>query len=118
MAVRRARQINGFSGLCITKLDVLDGLDTVKICVAYEVDGKRRGTPPAAAETLARCQPVYEEMPGWGESTVGIRRLEELPANARRYLDRLQELTGTPIDIISTGADREETIVIRNPFQE
>ena len=118
VAVRRARQINGFSGLCITKLDVLDGLDTVKICVAYEVDGKRRGTPPAAAETLARCQPVYEEMPGWGESTVGIRRLEELPANARRYLDRLQELTGTPIDIISTGADREETIVIRNPFQE
>ena len=118
VAVRRARQINGFSGLCITKLDVLDGLDTVKICVAYEVDGKRRGTPPAAAETLARCQPVYEEMPGWGESTVGIRRLEELPSNARRYLDRLQELTGTPIDIISTGADREETIVIRNPFQE
>ena len=91
VAVRRARQINGFSGLCITKLDVLDGLDTVKICVAYEVDGKRRGTPPAAAETLARCQPVYEEMPGWGESTVGIRRLEELPANARRYLDRRQE---------------------------
>ncbi|AWP23394.1 adenylosuccinate synthase [Acidiferrobacter sp. SPIII_3] len=118
VAVRRARQINGFSGLCITKLDVLDGLDTVKICVAYEVDGKRRGTPPAAAETLARCQPVYEEMPGWGESTVGIRRLEELPSNARRYLDRLQELTGTPIDIISTGADREETIVVRDPFQE
>lgn len=118
VAVRRARQINGFSGLCITKLDVLDGLDAVKICVAYEVDGKRRGTPPAAAEVLARCRPVYEEMPGWSESTAGIRRLEKLPANARSYLDRLQELTGTRIDIISTGADREDTIVVRDPFQE
>ena len=118
VAVRRAREINGFSGLCITKLDVLDGLDAVKICVAYEVDGKRRGTPPAAAEVLARCRPVYEEMPGWSESTAGIRRLEKLPANARRYLDRLQELTGTRIDIISTGADREDTIVVRDPFQE
>lgn len=118
VAVRRARQINGFSGLCITKLDVLDGFDTVKICVAYELDGERQATPPATAEALARCRPIYEEVPGWKESTVGVRRLEQLPTAARRYLERLCELTGTPIDIISTGADREETIIVRDPFQE
>ncbi len=116
VAVRRARQINGFSGLCITKLDVLDGLRTVKICVAYDVDGERRSTPPGAAEALARCRPVYEEMPGWQESTAGVSRLEKLPSPARHYLDRLTELTGSPIDIISTGADRDETIIVRDPF--
>ncbi len=118
VAVRRARQINGFSGLCITKLDVLDGFDTVKICVAYDLDGEQRATPPATAEALARCRPIYEEMPGWKESTVGARHLEQLPTGARRYLERLCELTGTPIEIISTGADREETIIVRDPFQE
>ncbi|HUW97509.1 MAG TPA: adenylosuccinate synthase [Acidiferrobacter sp.] len=118
VAVRRARQINGFSGLCITKLDVLDGLETIKICVAYDVDGNRQSTPPSTAEALARCQPVYEELPGWQDSTVGIRKLEELPAGARRYLDRLTELTGSPIDIISTGADRDETIIVQDPFVE
>jgi len=117
VAVRRARQINGFSGLCITKLDVLDGLETVKICVAYEINGERRSTPPAAAEALARCRPVYEEMPGWQQSTAGVCELEKLPAAARRYLERLSELTGSPIDIISTGADRDETIIVRDPFQ-
>lgn len=116
VAVRRARQINGFSGLCITKLDVLDGLDVVKVCIAYEVDGVRRQTPPAAAELLARCLPVYEELPGWKDSTQGIRSYERLPINARRYLARISELTGSPIDIISTGAEREETIIIRDPF--
>jgi adenylosuccinate synthase len=117
VAVRRARQINGFSGLCITKLDVLDGLETVKICVAYEVDGERRSTPPGAAEALARCHPIYEEMPGWQDSTAGICELAKLPTAARRYLERLTELTGSPVDIISTGADRDETIVVRDPFQ-
>ncbi|MHB8255299.1 MAG: adenylosuccinate synthase [Acidiferrobacter sp.] len=116
VAVRRARQINGFSGLCITKLDVLDGFQTIKICVAYDVDGERRSTPPGASEALARCRPVYEEMPGWQDSTAGIRQLEKLPAAARRYLERLTELTGSPIDIISTGADRDETIIVRDPF--
>lgn len=118
VAVRRARQINGFSGLCITKLDVLDGLETVKICVAYEVDGERRSTPPGAAEGLARCRPVYEEMPGWRDSTAGVCELEKLPVAARRYLERLSDLTGSPIDIISTGADRDETIIVRDPFQD
>lgn len=118
VAVRRSRQINGLSGLCITKLDVLDGLDRVRICVGYDVDGEHRTTPPAAAEALARCQPLYEDLPGWQESTAGVRSLEELPANARRYLERLAELTGSPIDIISTGAEREETIMIRDPFRE
>ncbi len=117
VAVRRAREINGFSGLCITKLDVLDGLETVKICTAYEMDGKRRVTPPAGAEALARCRPVYEDMPGWKESTMGVRRLEELPKAARRYLERLTELTGSPVEIISTGPDRAETIIVRDPFQ-
>ena len=116
VAVRRARQINGFSGLCITKLDVLDGLETVKICVAYELDGQTRTTPPATAEALARCRPVYEEMPGWQDSTAGARELAALPAAARRYLERLSELAGCPVDMISTGADREETIMIRDPF--
>jgi len=118
VAVRRARQINGFSGLCITKLDVLDGLETIKICVAYDVDGERRSTPPGAAEVLARCRPVYEDMPGWQDSTAGICQLEKLPVLARRYLDRLTELTGSPVDIISTGADRDETIIVRDPFLE
>ncbi|MDA8389682.1 MAG: adenylosuccinate synthase [Gammaproteobacteria bacterium] len=116
VSVRRARQINGFSGLCITKLDVLDGLDTVRICVGYELDGKVRTTPPTSAEALGRCVPVYEDMPGWKESTAGVRSLAQLPVQARRYLDRLSELTGSPIDIVSTGAERDETIIVRDPF--
>ncbi len=116
VSVRRARQINGFSGLCITKLDVLDGLDTVRVCVAYQLDGKTRTTPPSTTEALARCVPVYEDLPGWKESTVGMRSLDQLPAAARRYLDRLTELTGSPIDIVSTGPERDETIIVRDPF--
>ncbi|MDA8362013.1 MAG: adenylosuccinate synthase [Gammaproteobacteria bacterium] len=116
VSVRRARQINGFSGLCITKLDVLDGLDTVRICVSYELDGTMRTTPPTSAEALGRCVPVYEDMPGWKQSTVGVRSLAQLPVQARRYLDRLSELTGSPIDIVSTGAERDETIIVRDPF--
>ena len=116
VALRRSCQINSISGLCITKLDVLDGLDTVKLCVAYRYDGEERATPPAGAEALARVQPVYEEMPGWRESTVGLRDLEALPANARAYLRRIEAVTGAPIDIISTGPDRRETILLRHPF--
>ena len=116
VAVRRARQINGFSGLCITKLDVLDGLETVKLCVAYRCDGKERLTPPAGAEGLARCEPVYADMPGWKESTIGIKSYDDLPKNAKAYLKRIEEISGTRIDIISTGPDRDETIVLRHPF--
>ena len=114
--VRRAVQLNGVTGLCITKLDVLDGLDTVQICTGYRYRGSVQPLPPAGAEALAQCEPVYESMPGWKDSTVGARQLSALPANARRYLDRLAELTGARIDVISTGAERDETIVQRHPF--
>lgn len=117
VAVRRARQINGFTGLCITKLDVLDGLETIKVCTAYRVNGETRLTPPSGAEALSACEPVYEEMPGWSESTLGIRSWDKLPKSARAYLKRIEEISGTAIDIISTGADREETIVLRHPFE-
>jgi adenylosuccinate synthase len=116
VALRRAVQLNSVSGLCITKLDVLDGLDTIRLCVGYRCDGKESLTPPAGAEALADCSPVYVEMPGWEESTVGIREYGGLPAKARDYLGRIEEIVGTPVDIISTGPDRADTIVRRDPF--
>jgi len=116
VAVRRAVQLNGVDGLCITKLDVLDGMDTVRICTAYEHKCKQRATPPSGAEAMARCQPVYETLPGWKESTIGIKRKEFLPGNAQKYLARIEELTGARVDIISTGAERDETIILRHPF--
>jgi len=116
IALRRAHQINGFTGLCITKLDVLDGLDTVRLCTAYRCDGKRLESAPSGADALEKCEPVYEDMPGWKESTVGVKDYNKLPENARAYLKRLEEVTGTRVDIISTGADRAETIVLRHPF--
>lgn len=115
VAVRKAIQINSVSGLCLTKLDVLDGLKTVKICTAYQ-DASGRQVAPMHSDDYAGIVPVYEEMPGWQESTVGVKQLERLPANARNYINRLQQLTGAPIDIISTGPDRVETIVLRKPF--
>lgn len=117
VAVRYAMRINSISGLCLTKLDVLDGLDTVRICVGYQ---NQEGQPvgiPFDAEGWASVTPIYEEMPGWQESTVGVTSLEALPDNARAYIRRLEELTETPIDIISTGPDRMETIVLRHPFE-
>ncbi len=117
VALRRSNQINSTTGLCITKLDVLDGLDVIRLCVGYTIDGKERRTPPVGAEAFAECHPVYEEMPGWSESTVGVKRYEDLPENARAYLKRIEEITGTPIDIISTGPDRNETIILRHPFE-
>ena len=116
VALRRAVQLNSVSGLCITKLDVLDGLDTIRLCVGYKFDGQDSATPPSGAEALASCEPIYVEMPGWKESTVGVRRHEDLPAKARDYLNRIQQIVGTPIDIISTGPDRADTIVLRDPF--
>ena len=115
-ALKRAVQLNGLSGLCITKLDVLDGLDVVRLAVGYKVRGQVRDILPVGAEALAICEPVYEDFPGWKESTVGIKTLDGLPANARNYLKRLESLAGAPVVLISTGPDREETIVLHHPF--
>ncbi|WP_334189810.1 adenylosuccinate synthase [Noviherbaspirillum sp.] len=115
--LRRSVQINGVSGMCLTKLDVLDGLDSLKLCTGYTLDGKRTDIFPVGAEDAARCQPIYEEMPGWKESSVGAKSMDALPANARAYIARIEQLVGVPIDMVSTGPDREETIVLRHPFQ-
>jgi adenylosuccinate synthase len=116
VALRRSIALNSVSGLCITKLDVLDALDTIRICVGYRCGQRVSDIPPLAADEYADCEPIYEDVPGWRSSTVGITRYEDLPENARAYLDRLQAAVGVPIDIISTGPDRAETIVLRNPF--
>jgi len=116
VALRRSNQINSTTGLCITKLDVLDGLDIIRLCVGYTINGEERRTPPVGAEAFADCHPVYVEMPGWSESTVGVKNYDDLPENAKNYLKRIEEITDTPIDIISTGPDRKETIVLRHPF--
>ncbi len=115
-ALKRAVQLNGLSGICITKLDVLDGLDTVRVAVGYKTTGGTRDILPVGAEALAICEPIYEEWAGWKESTVGVKSFEALPANAQKYLRRLEELVKAPIALISTGPDREETIVLRHPF--
>lgn len=116
-ALKRAVQINGVSALCITKLDVLDGLDVVRLATGYKVNGAVRDILPVGAEALSVCEPIYEEFPGWKESTVGIKSFDALPKTAQAYLKRLESLIGAPIDIISTGPDREETIVMRDPFK-
>lgn len=117
VAVRYAMRINSVSGLCLTKLDVLDGLETVKICVGYQDEQGRELGIPFDAEGWASVKPIYEDMPGWQESTVGVTRLEDLPENARAYIKRLEALVEVPIDIISTGPDRVETIILRHPFE-
>src|SRR3990167_8994271 len=114
--LRRAIEINSISGLCLTKLDVLDGLETIRICVGYKDEQGAVIAAPTDADSYIGLQPVYEEMAGWSESTLGGKTLEELPVNARHYIARLEELVGAPIDIISTGPDRNETIVLRHPF--
>jgi adenylosuccinate synthase len=116
-ALRRSIQINGVSGLCMTKLDVLDGLDEVKLCVGYKVDGKDADLLPRGASEVARCEPIYETFGGWKESTIGITQWDQLPANAQAYLSRVQEVAGVPIDMVSTGPDRDETILLRHPFK-
>jgi adenylosuccinate synthase len=116
VALRRSLVNSSVSGLCITKLDVLDGLDTIRICTGYRMDGNVVSEPPLCVENYSGIEPVYEEMPGWKESTVGITSYDKLPQNARKYLERLQALVGVPLDLISTGPDREETIVVRHPF--
>ena len=116
VALRRSIVNSSVSGLCVTKLDVLDGLETVRICVGYEIDGEAIKGVPVVVDRFADCQPVYEDMPGWSESTVGVTSHEELPENARNYLARIEALVQTPIDIISTGPDRAQTIIKRDPF--
>jgi adenylosuccinate synthase len=100
----------------VTKLDVLDGLDTIRVCVGYQIDGETVLAPPLLSQHFGDCQAVYEEHPGWKESSAGITRYEDLPRNAQTYLDRLQALVGVPISIISTGPEREHTIIRRNPL--
>ena len=116
-ALKRSIQINGVSGLCITKLDVLDGVDSIKLGVGYKVGGEVLDILPFGAANIAECEAVYEELPGWKESTFGISQLDKLPANARRYLERMAEVCEVPVDMISTGPDRDETIVLRHPFE-
>jgi adenylosuccinate synthase len=116
-ALKRSIQINGVSGLCVTKLDVLDGMETLQIGVGYRFAGEYRDILPVGAEELAECEPVYEELPGWTRSTLGVRKLENLPEAARRYLERIETVCGVPIDLISTGAERDDTIVRRHPFE-
>ena len=115
-AMREVVNINSVTGLCLTKLDVLDGLETIRICTAYRnADGAMVGRP-LDSDDYESIKPVYEELPGWSESTVGAKSLDQLPDNARRYIARIEEVVGVGIDIISTGPDREETIVLRHPF--
>lgn len=116
-ALKRAVQINTISGLCITKLDVLDELPVVRIGVGYRLNGKELIFPPIDGEDLKNCQPIYEELPGWQESTFGKTKLDQLPKNALFYLRRIEEITGVPVDIISTGPDRNHTIILRHPFE-
>ncbi|MGB2741833.1 MAG: adenylosuccinate synthase [Cognaticolwellia sp.] len=119
VAMHRAVQVNSITGFCLTKLDVLDGLKTLKICIGYKTaEGDVITVPPTAAEGYEKITPVYEEMPGWSESTVGATSVDALPANAIAYIKRIEEVTGVPVDIISTGPDRVETMILVNPFDE
>ncbi len=117
VAMHRAIQVNSVTGFCLTKLDVLDGLETLKICTGYKtLEGDVITVPPTAAEGYEKITPIYEELPGWTESTVGATSVDALPANALAYIKRIEEITGIPVDIISTGPDRVETIIKVNPF--
>ncbi|MBU6437015.1 MAG: adenylosuccinate synthetase, partial [Betaproteobacteria bacterium] len=115
-ALRRSNRINGTTGMCITKLDVLDGLPELKVCVAYDLDGRRVDLLPQGADEISRCKPIYETLPGWSQSTVGITQYDQLPAAARAYLEQISRWSGAPIAMISTGADRDHTIVLQHPF--
>jgi adenylosuccinate synthase len=118
VALRRSIVHSSVSSLFITKLDVLDGLDTIRVGVGYRINGEVFAEPPLSIDGYADIEPVYEELPGWRESTVGITDYAALPANARKYLERLQALVNVPIDMISTGPDRDQTIVLRHPFAD
>jgi adenylosuccinate synthase len=116
-ALKRSMIINGISGLCITKLDVLDGLPDIRICTGYRLGGRELDILPMDADEIAACEPVYETLPGWTESTAGLTNWEQLPVAAKRYLERMQALIGVPIDMVSTGPDRVHTILLRHPYR-
>ncbi|MBP6115080.1 MAG: adenylosuccinate synthase [Neisseriaceae bacterium] len=115
-ALKRSIQVNGVTGMCVTKLDVLDGMDEIKICVGYKLNGEVVDILPFGADAVAKCEPIYESLPGWTETTFGVKVYEDLPINAKRYLDRMSEICEAPIAMVSTGPDREETIVLNHPF--
>ena len=114
--MRRSAKLNSLTGLCLTKLDVLDGLETIRICTAYRYRGVEIDTIPIGAEAYAECEPVMEEMPGWTDSTEGVTDFDALPEAARNYIRRIEGLVGVPVHILSTGPDRRETIVLHHPF--
>ena len=116
VAMKRSIFINSMTGICVTKLDVMDELDSIRICTGYSVDGKQIDHLPVGAEGFAAVQPIYEDMPGWKSSTVGVRSYEELPQKARDYLERISEICQVQIAMISTGPDRADTIVVQHPF--
>lgn len=116
VSLRHSIQMNSVSGICLTKLDVLDGLETIKVCVAYQDAAGNSMSVPCDSEGYEAVVPVYEELPGWSESTFGVRQLDQLPAAAQAYIKRIEELVGAPVDIVSTGPDRNETIVLRSAF--
>jgi len=116
VSMRKSAQLNSLSGICLTKLDVLDGLDKIGICTAYKIDGRVTETAPLGADQYAVCEPVVEEMPGWDDSTAGVTRFEDLPENARAYIARIEALVGVKVTILSTGPDRNETIILESPF--
>ena len=115
--LKRSAQVNGLTGLCITKLDVLDGLETLQLCVGYELDGRTIDILPLGADDIAACKPLYETLPGWTESTVGVTEYAQLPPQARQYLERIEAITGVPIAVISTSPDRDHTILRHKPFE-
>jgi adenylosuccinate synthase len=116
VVLKEAIRLNGLTGLAITKLDVLSTLNPVRLCVAYELEGERRETIPATLPELERCRPVFEDLPGWPEDIQGVRHWQDLPAATQTYLQRIEELAGVPIQLVSVGPDREETILLHNPF--
>ncbi|MCF6189849.1 MAG: adenylosuccinate synthase [Cocleimonas sp.] len=116
VALRRSMQINSITGICVTKMDVLDDVETIKICVAYELDGERMEVPPINTTDFARCTPIYEEHEGWMSKTFGVTEYDDLPEKAKAYLKRMEELLEVPADIISTGPDRDHTMIVRNPY--
>jgi adenylosuccinate synthase len=114
--LKRSAQVNGLSGLCITKLDVLDGLTELQLCIGYKLDGETLDLLPMGADDIERCEPIYEVLPGWTDSSVGVTDFNQLPANAQAYLMRIQEVTGVPVHMVSTSPDRDHTIVLHHPY--
>jgi adenylosuccinate synthase len=114
--LKRSAQVNGLSGLCITKLDVLDGLKELMLCTGYEMDGDKVDILPLGADDIERCKPIYEVLEGWSDSTVGVTQYDKLPVNARLYLQRFEQVTGVPIHMVSTSPDRDHTIMMRHPY--